>query len=981
VLLVVIPPHHGPVTADNRVMTLDARLVGQWTPDELGVHPVVGGGSLPRYVRRAHDERLRMILAPPVARSRLVVVRGGPCTGTSRAAWEAVAELLAEWPLEYPRTAAALATRLEAGIPAGTVLWLGELGRYADADGAATALRGLDDLLDEDGHLVVATIWPWQWDACIAAVGAGRGAGDPAWLAGRMLARLDELSHYDPSLISPNYGGGFLDVPARFTAGELAEAAGSGDPLLAAAAAAAGPDGRLTQCLAGVPGLMRRYAGPGGDPRGRAVLTAAMDASRFGLAGPLPATLLERAAGGYLPGTPSAVGRENEADMGLSSAPAAGQEDPGTGLVWACAADSGGVGGLEAVPAGGSAGYRLASALDQHGRRSRQDQAGSGALWDALIAHASGLGAGDATRLGQAARDRGLYRHAAALWTAAVSRGSADAAARLIDLLSAVNHGDAARAADWAAGRVRLDDPWEVARLLDVMRAARAGHAIGALLARDLAGLADVGRRWDALRLLIALGAAGAGDAAEAFGARLVERTELDYVPYLAALLRALGAARADGAVRALVARDPAQHADPEDLRETGLLVTAMHAAGPEASDAARALAGWAAEHCVIDGGQAVADLLRAMRLAGQHAAVRRLLDRDPVGQGRLDDPWEAAALLAELRETGADDAIRRLLDRDPARLGQVGSADSVAWLLTELRQAGAGEAIRTLLARDPASHVDLYDPQAIAWLVAELRLAGDVEAIRTLATRVADLGGHDHLAYVAEWLEQFRAGGDEALRILLPIDRVRCAVLGLPGDMAWLLEQLLAAGAGDAARALLDRDPGGQADLDDLRDVARLLAALRAAGDYDAARVLAARAVRDAPQVSLADPGAVGALLTELRDAADHDAAGALLDRDPARQARLDRPRDVARLLAALRAAGAGEAAGVLARRAAGAGMFGLFLADRSEEAARPGGADPDRAVSYRYGCEPELAPAPPWRWAPPDPGEISGCGWKGAY
>ena len=509
-------------------MTLDARLAGQWAPGELGVHPVVGGGPLPRYVRRAHDERLRVILAPPVADSRLVVVRGEPCTGTSRAAWEAVAELLSEWPLEYPRTAAALAARLEAGIPAGTVLWLGELGRYAGADGAAAALRGLDDLLDEDGYLVVATIWPWQWDAYIAAVGAGRGAGDPAWLAGRMLARLDELSRYDPSSISPNYGGGFLDVSARFTAGELAEAAASGDPLLAVAAAAAGTDGRLTQYLAGVPGLLRRYAGPGADPRGRAVLTAAMDASRFGLAGPLPATLLERAAGGYLPGTPSAADRENDAGMVLNSAPAAGQENaPGTGLVWACAADSGGVGGLEAVPAGGRVGYRLASALDQHGRRSRQDQAGSGVLWDALITHASGtgtvlgpgtgpggdpgtgLGVGDATRLGQAARDRGLYRHAAALWTAAVSRGSTDAAARLIDLLSEVNHEDAARAADWAAGRVRLDDPWEAARLLDVMRAARTGDAIGALVARDPAGQADVGRRWDALRLLIALGAAG----------------------------------------------------------------------------------------------------------------------------------------------------------------------------------------------------------------------------------------------------------------------------------------------------------------------------------------------------------------------------------------------------------------------------------------------------------------------------------------
>jgi hypothetical protein len=139
---------------------------------------------------------------------------------------------------------------------------------------------------------------------------------------------------------------------------------------------------------------------------------------------------------------------------------------------------------------------------------------------------------------------------------------------------------------------------------------------------------------------------------------------------------------------------------------------------------------------------------------------------------------------------------------------------------------------------------------------------------------------------------------------------------------------------------------------------VARLVAALRAAGDHGAARALAARAARNAPQASLADPGGTAALLAELRAAGDHDAARALLDRDPARQARLDRPQDAARLLAALRAAGAGEAAGILAGRAAGAGMFGVFLADH------PGGA-----VSYRYGREPDLAPAPPWRWAPPGP------------
>ena len=119
-----------------------------------------------------------------------------------------------------------------------------------------------------------------------------------------------------------------------------------------------------------------------------------------------------------------------------------------------------------------------------------------------------------------------------------------------------------------------------------------------------------------------------------------------------------------------------------------------------------------------------------------------------------------------------------------------------------------ACEAIRTLLDRDPASHVDLSDPQAIAWLVAELQLARDVQAIRTLATRVADRGGPGHLAFLAEWLEHFRAGGDEALRILLPGDRVGRAALGPPGDMAWLLEHLVAAGAGDLARALLTPAP-----------------------------------------------------------------------------------------------------------------------------------------------------------------------------
>ena len=47
----------------------------------------------------------------------------------------------------------------------------------------------------------------------------------------------------------------------------------------------------------------------------------------------------------------------------------------------------------------GVAGYQVADYLDQHGRRTRQDQLGPASLWDALTAHAAS--AGDLTASGR----------------------------------------------------------------------------------------------------------------------------------------------------------------------------------------------------------------------------------------------------------------------------------------------------------------------------------------------------------------------------------------------------------------------------------------------------------------------------------------------------------------------------------------------------------------------------------------------------
>ena len=109
--------------------------------------------------------------------------------------------------------------------------------------------------------------------------------------------------------------------------------------------------------------------------------------------------------------------------------------------------------------------------------------------------------------------------------------------------------------------------------------------------------------------------------------------------------------------------------------------------------------------------------------------------------------------------------------------------------------------------------------------------------------------------------------------------------------------------------------------------------------------------ATRAALGASLEDPRGVAALLEELRAVGAGTPLEALLARDPAGQVSLapDQQRGVARLLAALRAAQAGQAARALAARAADAGMF-----DLTEDRAR-----------YRFGREPDGAPAPPWRWA----------------
>ena len=514
-----------------------------------------------------------------------MVVRGGSSAGKTRAAIEAVAGSrgrLASWRLEYPQGGSDLADLLEAGISPRTVLWLGELRQYTGGpDGGAAVFGRLARVLEAQAHvIVITTMWPAHWEIYIDGARArDRTEDGHAGTVGRLLARLPILTG-DVSGIENTSRGAVIDVPAEFSAAEVDAAINTGDPALAAAtsaAASAGQAGQVAQYLAGAPDLLGRYEGPGGNRYGKAVIAVAMDAARLGYQDALPEMLLLEAAIGYLAVSDRTV---PVASWGRAA------------LDWATAELRGAVRAVYPVPpphSTGTAGYRPADYLDQHGRRTRADQPGPVELWDALAAYT--VSTPDLQRLGIAARHYGLDRHAISLWTTAAASGSAYAAARLIGLLARTSPEEVPRAARSVAASASLEDPWRVADLLRELHEAGAGDAAAALLNRDPAATVN-----------------------------------LDDPLGVAVLLEALHEAHASNAVSAVLSRDPVASVNLDDPLGVAVLIEGLRETG--ASDAATTLAARAAAGVRMDDPAAVAVLIEGLREGGASDAAAILAAR-----------------------------------------------------------------------------------------------------------------------------------------------------------------------------------------------------------------------------------------------------------------------------------------------------------------------------------------------------------------
>ncbi|WP_328318185.1 hypothetical protein [Streptomyces sp. NBC_00388] len=396
------------------------RRLDQWTAARLRVHPAVSGTGthapgfvLPTYVERLHDRQLRDVLRTAVTGHEVVllVVRGGSCTGKTRAAYEAVRQVCspAGWDLVLPHTAASARELLSArALVARTVLWLDDAHHLlSGSEGEALSAGLLSRLARPGPAIIMATLWDAAYTE-LTAPPRDFGAADPRRHARDLLAGATAVVHVPPAF-------GPDDLQVLDTLG--------GDPALTAARSSS-RDGKITQTLAAGLQLVDRYESAHEPPAcyPRALVTAAMDASRLGWDALLPDGFLRDAAPGYL-----------TAEQRTAAGPhwfRAALADARTQVQRVAAA-------LEPAPRPGGMGAEpgvsyLADYLDAHGRATREHTDPPPSFWAAAAGHAKDPAV--LARLSREAERRGFRDDAERLAGAATAAGDPSAYAALAEV-------------------------------------------------------------------------------------------------------------------------------------------------------------------------------------------------------------------------------------------------------------------------------------------------------------------------------------------------------------------------------------------------------------------------------------------------------------------------------------------------------------------------------------------------------------------
>lgn len=286
----------------SQVLGGRSRRVGELAdPVLLGVHPAAPdhAGQVPTYVSRDVDDRVDDALRA----GGFVLLSGESTAGKTRVAYEAVRRVLPRHWLIAPASRESVRSVVETvADQRPSVVWLDDVERYFGAQGLTVPL--LQQLLAADA-IVFGTIRVAELDRFGARHEAGLGGDErDGWRTAREVLRLA------------------VEIPLsrRWSEPELARANRSTDGRVRSALRMTDTFG-LAELLADGPELARDWQNawrPGGNPRGAALVAAAVDCRRAGLSEPVPVSLLAELAPHYLDAQGGATLRPEPLDAAVS---------------------------------------------------------------------------------------------------------------------------------------------------------------------------------------------------------------------------------------------------------------------------------------------------------------------------------------------------------------------------------------------------------------------------------------------------------------------------------------------------------------------------------------------------------------------------------------------------------------------------------------------------------------------------------------
>ncbi|MCK8676425.1 tetratricopeptide repeat protein [Streptomyces lichenis] len=255
--------------------------IGSTDAYEMGVHRAESrhDGLLPEYVQRTVDAQLRRRISQAREDGGFVLLVGDSTAGKTRAAFEALLAFSPEANIWAPIDGRDLVSHMQDIVESGSscFLWLDDLERYIGPDGLTPATAGL---LKNFRVPVIATMRAEQYRRLSPV---GRRVGEDSHEHGHYALGSRLLQQLDP-----------IFLPRIWDANELERARRAGDSRVSGAANHAEIFG-IAEYLAAGPRLYEEWSlawTAEGNPRGAAIVAAAVDCARAGLANDIPLTLL-----------------------------------------------------------------------------------------------------------------------------------------------------------------------------------------------------------------------------------------------------------------------------------------------------------------------------------------------------------------------------------------------------------------------------------------------------------------------------------------------------------------------------------------------------------------------------------------------------------------------------------------------------------------------------------------------------------------